>query len=111
MVNAERVIVVILMDGTNVIADVQEAVHKETGERQAWVFNYPYTVSYEQPKMEGVGLQEDPEVRVNYAAWCPLTIDTQIAVNTQFVVSIMEPVPSLRDTYVENVRKMGGDVE
>jgi len=27
------------------------------------------------------------------------------------VVTILEPVPSLRDTYIGNVQKMGGTVE
>ena len=111
MVNSERVKVVILMDGTNVIADIQEAVHKDTGERQAWVFNFPYKVTFDDPKLDGTGIVMDPEVKVHYQPWCPLTSDIQIAVNTGFVVSIMEPVPSLRDTYIENVRKMGGEVE
>lgn len=111
MVNAERVKIVVLMDGSTVIADVQEAVHKDTKERQAWVFNFPYVVTYDQPKQDGDGLVVDPEVKIHYQPWCPLTSDVQVAVNTAFVVSLMEPVPSLRDTYIENVRKMGGDVE
>jgi len=111
MVNSERVKVVILMDGNKVIADVQEAVHKDTGERQAWVFNFPYKVTHDEPKLDGTGIVVDPEVKIHYQPWCPLTSDVQMAINPNFVVSILEPVPSLRDTYIENVRKMGGEVE
>ena len=111
MVNSERVKVVVLMDGTNVIADVQEAVHKDTGERQAWVFNFPYKITFDDPKLDGTGIVMDPEVKVHYQPWCPLTSDVQMPINTNYVVTILEPVPSLRDTYIENVRKMGGEVE
>jgi hypothetical protein len=27
------------------------------------------------------------------------------------VLTVLEPVPSLRDTYISNVQKMGGNVE
>lgn len=111
MVNAERVKVVVLMNGDSVIADLQEAVHKETGERQAWVFNYPYKIEYDNPKLEGTGIVMDPDVKVYYQPWNPLTTDTQIAINPSYVVTIMEPQPSLRETYIQNVGKMTGDVE
>lgn len=111
MVKSERVKVAVLVTGETVIADVQEAVHRETGERQAWVFNFPYKVTYDEPKLDGTGIVLDPEVKVHYQPWCPLSVDVQMAVNTAFVASILEPVPSLRDTYIENVRKMGGEVE
>jgi hypothetical protein len=111
MINADRVKIAVLMDGRSVISDIQEAVHKETGERQAWVFNYPYAVTYDQPKLEGTGITMDPDVKVYYEPWNPLTTDVQVAINPQFVVTIMEPQPSLRDTYVANVVKMLGDVE
>ena len=111
MVNADRVKVVLLMDGRSVISDVQEAVDRDTGERKAWIFNFPYQVTYDSPDMDEAGIVLDPEVKIYYQPFCPLTADTQMAINTSAVVSIMEPVPSLRDTYIANVRKMGGEVE
>ena len=50
MVNADRVKVVLLMDGRSVISDVQEAVDRDTGERKAWIFNFPYQVTYDTPR-------------------------------------------------------------
>tara|TARA_B100000686_G_C16789676_1_gene977767 strand:+ start:1608 stop:1994 length:387 start_codon:yes stop_codon:yes gene_type:complete len=111
IINTDRVKVVILFNGDQVIADVQEAVDKETSVRQAYILNYPYKVDYEQPKLDGTGLITDPEVRVNYSPWCPLTPENRIPINHNMVVTILEPVPSLRDTYITNVRKMGGNVE
>jgi len=111
MVNADRVKVIVTMTGESVWTDLQEAVDKDTNERKAYVFNYPYKVTYSQPKLDGTGLVTDPEVKVNYEPWNALTSDVRIAVSPSYVVTILEPVPSLRDTYIENVRKMGGDVE
>ena len=111
LVKSERVKVVVMFNGDNVICDLQEAVDKETGVRQAYIANYPYKVEYDSPKMDKTGIVTDPEVKVHYSPWCPLTPETRIPVNHNMVVSILEPVPSLRDTYITNVQKMGGSVE
>ena len=74
LVKSERIKIVVLFNGDNVIADLQEAVDKESGQRQAYIMNFPYKVEYSQPKLDGTGIVEDPEVRVNYSPWCPLTI-------------------------------------
>jgi len=110
IVNSDRVKVVIMFNGDNVICDLQEAVDKDSGARQAYIMNYPYKVEYKQPQLDGTGVVEDPEVRVNYSPWCPLTPETRIPVNHNMVVTILEPVPTLRDTYITNVQKMGGSV-
>ena len=110
-VKSDRVKVVVMFNGDNVICDLQEAVNKETGERQAYVMNFPYKVEYDQPKLDTTGIVTDPEVKVHYAPWCPLSPETRIPLNHNMVVTILEPVPSLRDTYIQNVQKMGGNVE
>ena len=47
--------------------------------------------------------------------YCGITIpideEVKIPINQNMVVTILEPVPSLRDTYISNVQKMGGNVE
>ena len=111
LVKSERVKVVVMFNGDNVICDLQEAVDKETGIRQAYIANYPYKVEYDSPKMDKAGIVTDPEVKVHYSPWCPLSPEIKIPINQNMVVTILEPVPSLRDTYMTNVQKMGGSVE
>tara|TARA_B100001113_G_C20982490_1_gene566717 strand:- start:495 stop:884 length:390 start_codon:yes stop_codon:yes gene_type:complete len=112
LVNADRIKVVVMFNGDNVICDLQEAVDKTTNQRQAYIFNFPYKVDYERPNTGGaLGRVEDPEVKVHYSPWCPLSPENRIAINHTMVVTILEPVPSLRDTYITNVRQMGGNVE
>ena len=43
--------------------------------------------------------------------WCPLSPEVRIPLNHNMVVTVLEPMPSLRDTYITNVQKMGGNVE
>ena len=64
LVKSERVKVVVMFNGDNVICDLQEAVDKETGARQAYIMNFPYKVEYDQPKMDKAGIVTDPEVKV-----------------------------------------------
>ena len=111
LVKSERVKVVVMFNGDNVICDLQEAVDKESGARQAYIMNYPYKVDYVSPKMDKTGIVTDPEVKVHYSPWCPLSPEVKIPINQNMVVTILEPVPSLRDTYISNVQKMGGSVE
>ena len=110
LVKSERVKVIIMFNGDSVICDLQEAVDKESGERQAYIMNYPYKVDYDQPKLDTTGIVTDPEVKVHYAPWCPLSPEVKIPINQNMVVTILEPVPSLRDTYITNVQKMGGSI-
>ena len=42
IVKSARVKVVVMFSGENIICDLQEAVDKETGARQAYIANYPY---------------------------------------------------------------------
>ena len=111
LVKSERVKVVVMFNGDNIICDLQEAVDKESGARQAYIANYPYKVQYDQPKMDTTGIVTDPEVKVHYSPWCPLSPEVKIPLNHNMVVTILEPMPSLRDTYITNVQKMGGNVE
>ena len=111
LVKSERVKVVVMFNGDNVICDLQEAVNKDSGERQAYIMNYPYKVDYDTPKLDKAGIVTDPEVKVHYSPWCPLSPEVKIPLNHNMVVTILEPVPSLRDTYISNVQKMGGTVK
>ena len=72
LVKAERVKVVVMFNGDNVICDLQEAVNKDTGERQAYIMNFPYRVEYDQPKLDKTGIVTDPEVKVHYQPWLSL---------------------------------------
>ena len=110
LVKSERVKVIIMFNGDSVICDLQEAVDKDSGQRQAYIMNYPYKVQYDQPKLDTTGIVTDPEVKVHYQPWWPLSPEIKIPINQNMVVTILEPVPSLRDTYITNVQKMGGSI-
>ena len=111
MIEEERIKLVFTRDGDNIICDLQEAVNKETGERQAYIMTIPYKVwIIEQPESP-VNMEtfEDQEVKIRYTPWNPFTVDQKIAITPDYVISVMEPSPSILQTYLANVRAKSGD--
>ena len=111
MIAEERIKLVFTRDGDNIICDLQEAVDKETGKRQAYIMTIPYKVwIIDQPETP-VNMEtfEDQEVKIRYTPWNPFTVDQKIAITPDYVISVMEPSPSILQTYLANVRAKTGD--
>ena len=111
MIDEERIKLVFTRDGDNIICDLQEAVNKETGERQAYIMTIPYKVwIIDQPETPvNMDTFEDQEVKIRYTPWNPFTVDQKIAITPDYVISVMEPSPSILQTYLSNVRAKSGD--
>lgn len=101
--------IVSLKSGEYVVTELQEAVDDKQ-RRQAFVFNNPHCVKIE--PLEGSELEfdiEDPEARksvkgqykILLSRWNPLTPDTQIAVNPDWVISISEPMMSIVESFIK----------
>ena len=111
MIDESRIKLVFTRDGDNIICDLQEAVNKETGERQAYILTIPYKVKITEDPESPVNMEtfEDQEVKIRYTPWNPFTIDQKIAIVPDYVISVMEPSPSILQTYLSNVRAKTGD--
>ena len=111
MVDPSRIKLVLTRDGDNVITDLQEAVDKESGVRQAYVMTIPYKVVITEEPQQQTDLEtfEDQEIKVRYTPWNPFTIDQKIAVTPDYIITVMEPAPSILQTYLSNVNKRAGD--
>jgi len=111
MVDPSRIKLVLTRDGDNVITDLQEAVDKESGVRQAYVMTIPYKVVITEEPEQSTNLEtfEDQEIKVRYTPWNPFTIDQKIAVTPDYIITVMEPAPSILQTYLANVNKRTGD--
>ena len=111
MIEEERIKLVFTRDGDNIICDLQEAVDKETGKRQAYIMTIPYKVWIIDQPESPVNMEtfEDQEVKIRYTPWNPFTVDQKIAITPDYVISVMEPSPSILQTYLANVRAKSGD--
>jgi hypothetical protein len=94
----------ILKSGEDVIADIKEVVSNDNNKPVYYVFNNPYVVKLITQQM----LVEETnagEYSVSFFPWIPLSSDTEILVNTDWVVSIVEPTEGVKKSYEE---KMNG---
>jgi hypothetical protein len=99
----------LLKSGEDVIADIREAISEETNKLVSYIFSNPYVVKLTQPQV----LMEDseqPETRaynISVYPWVPLSDDTDIAINPDWVVTIVEPAATLKKSYEERMNGRG----
>lgn len=97
--------VVKLKSGEDVIADVQEVQDKETKARQAFIFTHAYRVNIEKELVPDVDARNQLyNGRILLERWQPLTIDEEIAVNPDWVVSIVEPILAVLEAYGQTMK-------
>jgi len=97
--------VVKLKSGEDIIADVQEVQEKETKTRQAFIFTHAYQVKIEKELVPDVPERNQLyNGRILLERWQPLTIDEEIAVNPDWVVSIVEPILAVLEAYGQTMK-------
>lgn len=100
---------VLLKSGEEIIADVSTAVDKTAG---TWYYQLdrPYIVTVLENSNE---VQISTEVSkigtpVRFDPWIPLTNDDKILMNHDWVVTIVNPVSDILDSYLKN-RRLSND--
>lgn len=94
-----------LKSGEDVIADISEVQQKDTGIRQAFVFAHPFNIVIEKEIVPGTEERNQQYTgRILLDKWQPLTLDEEIAVNPDWVVSIVEPSLSVLEAYGQTIK-------
>ena len=97
--------VIKLKSDQDIIADVSEVQHKDTGVRQAFIFDKAYAITIEKMFVEGTEERNQQYTgRILLEKWQPLTHDDEIAVNPDWVVSIVEPIMSVLEAYGQTLK-------
>jgi hypothetical protein len=99
----------ILKSGEDVIADIQEMIigNPEEPENQkvvGYFFNKPCVV-----KMRTTEESENKSYQINLFPWIPLSKDTKVPVINDWVITLVEPVDTLKKMYENDVLKNGKD--
>ena len=99
----------LLKSGEDLIADVQEMVFGEDEEKRVvgYYLTRPCIVKMRSPNLfteenENQSSQK-MEFRVTLHPWIPLTVDEQIPVPSDWVVTMVNPTEKLKQMYVEDV--------
>ena len=95
----------LLKSGEEVIADIKE--FRDSDEKLvSYLFSHPYALKIKtsQVLMEGT---DKPKPEIVYHRWMPLSKDTDIIVDKDWIVCITDPLNELMETFTE--RMNGGN--
>lgn len=91
----------LLKSGETVISDVKELVSEENV--YGYVFQNPYKVITERSIVLSEESEYDAKIQVSLTPWIILTEDTQMLVTMDWVVTLVDPIESLKQMYEEKV--------
>ena len=93
----------LLKSGEDVIADIQEMVIDERV--VGYFFGNPCIVKVLAKNYDDSGNQSKTPCQLQLTPWMPLTNDEKIPVSPDWVVTIVEPMPQLKEMYEKGVLK------
>jgi hypothetical protein len=100
--------IVLLNTGENIISDVKEVVSEENV--CAYMLIKPHKVILERPILLTENLEEDADtVSVTLSPWIPLTKDEKILVPLNSVVTLVEPIDTIKQMYLEKIGESSDD--
>ena len=94
----------LLKSGEEVIADIKEIRQEETDELVSYLFKKPYCVKIKTSQVL-VEQETRPKHEIAYYKWMSLSKDDDIIVNKDWVVSITEPLYSVKKNYEERMNR------
>jgi hypothetical protein len=101
--------IVLLKSGETLITEAKQVVAEDHNGIQAYIFTKPYVISVNQPYPLPHFLIEDSQTDDNslniiLSPWIIFTSDTNIPVNPDWVVSIVDPIEDILKMYNEKVK-------
>ena len=92
----------LLKSGEDIVADWRELVLNEGDDKvAAYLASYPYVVSIN--KTDIPHADEPAKVGLSYFPWMPLSKDTEIPVDPDWVVTMVDPIDEVKKSYEEKV--------
>jgi len=90
----------ILKDNEQVISDIKELV--DDGKPVGYIFKDPHRVVVNQPFLVEK-VDDDTSIQVTLTPWILLTTDKDIIIPGNHVVTIVEPLDSVKEMYLEKI--------
>ena len=103
--------ITILKSGETVISDAKELISENRP--CGYLLSNPHNIKVEYDKQ--ILLTEEnepagPDVRVTFSNWIPLTEEKEIAIPFDWVVTIVEPIETIRKMYEEKINEQNNKV-
>jgi uncharacterized membrane protein len=94
----------LLKSGENIISDVKELISEE--KVCAYLLINPQKLRVDQPFLIQDNIQEEQkenEIRISMSPWIILSSETEIAISPDWVVTLTEPIESVKSMYQEKI--------
>ena len=96
------VILAILNNKEQIISDVKELV--DDGKPVGYILKNPHRLIIDQPFLVE-NLDDDKKVQVTLTPWILMTEDEEIVIPGNHVVTIVEPIDSVKQMYSEKIER------
>ena len=94
--------IALLKSGESVIADIKELVQED--KICGYLFKNPYAVGL-QPRFqlltEEPSEESDVETNISFTSWIPFTMDKEIPVRYDWLVTVVSPAKQIQELYEE----------
>tara|TARA_A100000164_G_scaffold168944_1_gene149971 strand:+ start:11 stop:406 length:396 start_codon:yes stop_codon:yes gene_type:complete len=98
--------VALLKSGESVIADIKELISDD--KICGYLFENPNVITYLEPEL----LTEETEtskLKISLIPWILITSDTKIPVRSDWVITMVEPIESVKKIYEEKINESNQD--
>ena len=102
--------IALLKSGETIISDIKELVSKEENleNKHGYVFTKPRKVSFSVPILVEDSEEDDKtklekSVEISFSPWILLSKDEEILVPIDWVVTVVEPIDNVKNTYENEV--------
>ena len=92
---------VLLKSGEDVIADVKE-LRDDKDELMSYVFKDPYKIKITMPQVL-METKSKPKHEAAFYKWMPLSKESDIIVNKDWIVCITDPIDTIKTSYEERL--------
>jgi hypothetical protein len=101
----------LLKSGEDVIADIQEMVVGEDENQRVvgYFFENPCVVKVLAKTLDGGNGGTRTPCQLQLTPWMPLTNDSKIPLPSDWVVTMVEPIPQLKQMYENGVKNVKND--
>ena len=94
--------VALLKSGESVIADIKELVSNDN--ICGYLFENPHIISYLEPELL-TEQTETSKLKISLIPWILITSDTKIPVRSDWVITMVEPIESVKKIYEEKINE------
>ena len=95
----------ILNNKEQVISDIKELV--DDGKAVGYIMKYPHRVIIDKPFLVE-DLTDDKSVQITLTPWILLTEDKDIVIPVNHVITLVEPIDSIKEMYSEKLNGSDG---